>query len=87
VLTISDPRVQLVGLVQSDDGATIVRVQSFADDPTEVTIRFDGEIDRAVRSSFLGDEQGDLERDGRSVRLPLERFEAAALKLVPASTI
>jgi hypothetical protein len=87
VLTISDPRVQLVGLVQSDDGATIVRVQSFADEPTELTIGFDGEIDRAVRSSFLGDERGDLERDGQSVRLPLERFETAALKLVPASTI
>ena len=75
------------GELRLPHAVTIVRVQSFADEPTELTIGFDGEIDRAVRSSFLGDERGDLERDGQSVRLPLERFETAALKLVPASTI
>ena len=81
VLSISDPRVQLVGLVQSDDGATIVRVQSFADEPTRVAISFDQNLARAVSSTFLGDERGDLEFDGGTLYLPLERFEAAAAKV------
>ncbi len=81
VLSISDARVQLVGLVQSGDGATIVRVQSFADEPTQVAISFDQKLARAVRSTFLGDERGDLEFDGGTLHLPLERFEAAAAKV------
>lgn len=82
VLSISDPRVQLVGLVQADDGATIVRVQSFADETTRIAIRFNGTLARAARSTFLGDELGDLELDAGTVYLRLERFEAAAVKVV-----
>jgi hypothetical protein len=86
VLSISDPRVQLVGLVQADDGATIVRVQSFADGPTRVAIRFNRGLARVARSTFLGDEVGELEFDDGTVHLPLERFEAAAVKVVALAT-
>jgi hypothetical protein len=73
--------VQLVGLVTADDGTTLARVQSFADEPTRVAIRFDRRPANAVRSTFLGDEQGDLELNEDTVYLPLERFEAAAVKV------
>ncbi|WP_169514880.1 glycoside hydrolase family 38 C-terminal domain-containing protein [Humibacter albus] len=82
ILSISDPRVQLIGLVQADDGATIVRVQSFADEPALVGISLATELARAARSTFLGDERGELEVEGSMVYLPLERFEAAAVKVV-----
>lgn len=80
-LTLSDSRVQIVGLVEAADGATIIRLQSFADDPIQLEIGF-GEIPtRVVTSTYLGDELGDLELAGNTVQLPLRRFEVAAVKL------
>lgn len=81
VLAISDPRVQLVGAAQTDDGSTVIRLQSFAEEPVTVALEFDRYVDGVVRSSFLGDELGALERDGNVVRLPLSSFEAAAVKV------
>lgn len=85
VLSISDPRVQLVGLVEADAGATIVRLQSFADESIQVAIRFREDLARATRSTFLGDEQGDLRIEDDMVYLPLKRFEVAAMKVVPVA--
>jgi hypothetical protein len=81
-LTISDPRVQLVAVVEGDDGDTIIRLQSFADESVNVELVLPGHVGRAVRSTYLGDELGDLEQDGTTVRLPLHRFESAAIKLL-----
>ncbi|WP_308466094.1 glycoside hydrolase family 38 N-terminal domain-containing protein [Rathayibacter soli] len=81
-LTISDPRVQVVGLAQADDGAMIVRLQSFADEPVQVELRFGRELLRAAASTYLGDELADLVVSGNSASLQLRRFEAAAVKAV-----
>lgn len=80
-LAISDPRVQLVGVIEGEDGVTIVRLQSFADEPVLVRLKFGRDIGRVARSTYLGDELGDLEVDGRSVRLQLARFEVAAVSV------
>ena len=81
VLSVSDTRVQLVGLLQAEDGGTIVRLQSFADEPTKAEIRWDRDLVRAVRTTFLGDELADLEFVSGTVHVPLERFETAAVKV------
>ncbi len=81
-LTLSDARVQLVGLVQAVDGATIVRLQSFADEPIQLEITFDDIPERVVKSTYLGDELGDLEVVGATAHVTLSRFEATAVKLL-----
>jgi len=87
LLTISDPRVRLVSVVAGDDEQTsIVRLQSFADEPVDVELAFGVAVDDAVRSTYLGDDTGapvDLV-DG-VVRTSLAPFEAAAVRIRRAS--
>jgi hypothetical protein len=83
LLTISDPRVRLVSVVAGDDEQTsIVRLQSFADEPVDVELAFGVAVDAVVRSAYLGDDTGapvDL-LDG-VVRTSLAPFEAAAVRI------
>lgn len=85
LLSLSDPRVQLVGVAQTEDGTTVVRVQSFADQPVDVAIAFDRGVGAASRSTFLGDDLGSLDVTDDTVTLPLARFEAAAIVVTPRS--
>ncbi|MFC4245186.1 glycoside hydrolase family 38 C-terminal domain-containing protein [Gryllotalpicola reticulitermitis] len=81
-LALSDARVQVVGLVEAGENATIVRLQSFADEPITLAIELAGVPERVVKSSYLGDELHDLELDGSTVSVPLARFEVTAVKVV-----
>lgn len=85
-LSISDARVQLVGLVEAEDRdgdrATIVRLQSFADEPVQLLLSFRDAPARAAKSTYLGDELSELAVDGSDVTVPLNRFEVAAVKVV-----
>ncbi|MCU1526931.1 MAG: hypothetical protein JWP75_694 [Frondihabitans sp.] len=80
-ITISDPRVQVVGLVQAEAGARILRLQSLADEGVRVAIGFRSVPGRVVRTTYLGDELGDLEIVDGVVELTLARFESTAIKL------
>ncbi|KQO63436.1 glycoside hydrolase family 38 C-terminal domain-containing protein [Curtobacterium sp. Leaf261] len=90
LLTISDERVRLVSVVadgdgdgdrDGDDGSTIVRLQSVADEPTTVTLGVGIDVVSAERTTYLGDRTGDVEVDGRRVRLTLAPFEAVGVRL------
>jgi hypothetical protein len=85
VLALSDARVQIVGLVEAADGATIVRLQSFADAEIDLEISFAERPERVARCSYLGDESGAIELRGATVSVPLRRFETAAVKVVRAA--
>ncbi|MFZ6992762.1 hypothetical protein ACO0E1_12810 [Curtobacterium sp. RRHDQ66] len=87
LLTISDPRVRLVSVVAGDDEQTsIVRLQSFADEPVDVELAFGVDVDGAVRSTYLGDATGaPTTVTGGVARTTLEPFEAAAVRVRRAS--
>lgn len=82
LLTISDPRVRLVSVVAGDDATSIVRLQSFADEPVDVELAFGVPLDSAVRTTYLGDETGaPVSRNADVVRTSLAPFEAAAVRV------
>lgn len=89
LLTISDPRVRLVSVVAGDDEHTsIVRLQSFADEPVDVELAFGVPVDTAARSTYLGDDTGAaLEVDGDAVRTTLAPFAAAAVRISRTSGV
>lgn len=82
VLALSDDRVRLIGLHAGEEpGWTAVRVQSFADEPLELTITPAAPLAQARRTTLLGDDRGDLEVAGGAVTLPLTPYETAAVRL------
>lgn len=84
LLTIDDGRVQLVSVVATEDPQqSIVRLQSVADERVTLTLGVGQAIERAVRSTYLGDDApGAITVEQDRVRLTLEPFEAAAVRVI-----
>ncbi|GAB3398808.1 glycoside hydrolase family 38 C-terminal domain-containing protein [Schumannella luteola] len=83
-LGLSDARVKLIAVVADDEGSgSIVRLQSFADEPVRLTLTLGRSAVSATRSTFLGDMIADLVVDdaGDTVTVELARFEATAVHL------
>lgn len=81
LLELSDPRVRLVSAV-GVPGGTLLRLQSFADEPVELGIRLGRPVVRAFRASYYGD-VGEQLTTGSDVVLTVERFESVAVLLEP----
>ncbi|WP_420369463.1 glycoside hydrolase family 38 C-terminal domain-containing protein [Curtobacterium sp. L1-20] len=95
LLELSDPRVRLVSVVAGDDDRTsIVRLQSFADEPVDLELTFGVPVETAVRSTYLGDEidetleiaepaetDGGAEAAAGVVRTSLQPFAVAAVRV------
>ncbi|WP_423920621.1 hypothetical protein ACPEEZ_14600 [Frigoribacterium sp. 2-23] len=83
LLTLDDPRVQLVSVVAgADDDTSLVRLQSFADEPVTVTLAVGTSVVSAERASSLGDPRGALAvTDGSRVAVSLQPFEVAAVAI------
>ena len=79
LLALSDARVQLVSVLADDDGSgSLIRVQSFADEPIVVDLALGRAAITAAKATYLGDDLETLEA-GDTIALPLERFEATAV--------
>jgi hypothetical protein len=81
LMTLSDDRVRLVAIVADGDDASLVQLQSVADQATTVTLALGVGVVSAERSTYLGDALGPLELDGSSVRVDLQPYEAVAVRV------
>ncbi|PZE30118.1 alpha-mannosidase [Curtobacterium sp. MCBD17_028] len=80
LLDLDDDRVQLVGVVAGpEEGTSIVRLQSFADQDVALTLRPGAAVAEAWVSSFLGDRGTGLPVDDGAVRVTLAPFATTAV--------
>lgn len=77
---LSDERVKLVGVLGDGQGGSLIRLQSFADEPIRLRIRLGRAAASAERTTLLGDPIAPLEA-GEIIELPLERFDVAAIRV------